>query len=467
MNLNNILMLTDSYKTSHYKQYPPDTQKIYSYFESRGGAYQKTLFFGLQYFLKEYLEGVVVTKEKIDEAEEMINAHMGQGVFYREGWEYILNEHGGKLPVVIKAVKEGSLVDTSNVLMSIENTDPKCFWLVNYLETLLVQVWYPMTVSTQSYFMKQRLKQYLEETSDNPENAGLEFKLHDFGFRGVSSVESAGIGGVAHLVNFMGTDTMASLVFAKKYYDCDCAGFSIPATEHSTITSWGKEGELEAYKNFLNKHENNPLIACVSDSYDIYKTCAEYWGGELKEQVLERNGTLVVRPDSGKPQEVVVEVLKILWEQFGGTVNSKGYKILDPHVRVIQGDGVNPDSMLRILQAMKRNSFSVENIAFGSGGALLQKLDRDTQMCAFKCSAIKRSDGWYKVYKSPIGESFKKSKKGKLKLIYDENRGVYQTYEINEVPITIKNHLIEVFKDGDILKTYTLDEIRSTANNQK
>ena len=214
-NLINTLFLTDSYKISHHLQYPPDTTRLFSYFESRGGKWDKTLFFGLQIILKKYLTGVVVTQQMIDEADVFFRQHFGTDIFNRAGWELIVTRHGGKLPVRIRAVPEGSIVPVKNVLFTVENTDPDLAWLTNYLETLLVQTWYPMTVATNSWACKQVIKTYLERTADQPDKAGLEFKLHDFGFRGVSSVETAGIGGAAHLVNFLGTDTLAGIVTAR------------------------------------------------------------------------------------------------------------------------------------------------------------------------------------------------------------------------------------------------------------
>jgi nicotinamide phosphoribosyltransferase len=346
----NIIMLTDSYKVTHFKQYPPNTETVYSYFESRGGKYPEIVFFGLQYFIKRYLVGKVVTQAKIDQAAEMVTAHLGDSsCFNREGWDYILKEHGGVLPIIIKAVPEGTLVPVKNAMMTVENTDPKCFWLVNYLETLLVQVWYPMTVCTQSRFQKQVIADYLTKTGCSLD--GLNFKLHDFGFRGVSSVESAAIGGAAHLVNFMGTDTMAGYVCARNYYDEPMAGVSIPAAEHSTITSWGKENEVKAFENMLTSFPKG-LVAVVSDSYDIYKACSDLWGDKLKKLIVERDGTLIVRPDSGDPPVIVVEVLEKLGEAFGTTETPKGFKLLPPYIRVIQGDGISADSLPGILDAM-------------------------------------------------------------------------------------------------------------------
>ncbi len=462
--MENIILMTDSYKTSHYKQYPEGTETVFSYLESRGGKYDKTVFFGLQYFIKRYLEGQVVTLDKIDEAQQMIDSHMGPGIFNREGWLHILNNHNGTLPVRISAVPEGTIVNTSNVLMTVENTDPKCFWLVNYLETLLVQTWYSITVATQSYFMKQDIKKYLELTSDDVDSAGIDFKLHDFGYRGVSSVETAGIGGLAHLTSFMGTDTMEAIVIGKKYYGCDCAGFSIPASEHSTITSWGRENENKAMENMLDQYKDSPLLACVSDSYNIYDACEKIWGTELKTKVMERDGTLVVRPDSGDPLLVIPKMLTILYDKFGGQVNKKGYKVLDSHVRVIQGDGINSESMVSILEVMKNSGWSAENIAFGSGGALLQMMNRDTQKFAFKASAIKVDGQWQDVYKEPVDEPFKKSKKGRLTLSRGAF-GVFETKRISEME-NVKSQMQNVFENGKLLVDVTLDEVRIKLKDQ-
>lgn len=453
---NNIILLTDSYKVSHYKQYPAGTTSIYSYFESRGGEFNDVTFFGLQYYLKTYLQGQVVTEEKIEEAAALYNKHFGNTIFYREGWEYILKEHGGRLPVRIKAVPEGLASPVHNVLMTIENTDPKCFWLTNFLETLLVQVWYGSTVATLSRSIKQRITQYLEETGDP---SLINFKLHDFGFRGVSSVESASVGGAAHLVNFMGSDTIAALTFIQDYYNTkDVFGFSIPAAEHSTITSWGRENEAAAYRNMLNQY-NEGLVAVVSDSYDVYNACENIWGGELKEEVLRRKGTLVVRPDSGVPKDVVLKVTEILGEKFGYTVNAKGYKVLHPNVRVIQGDGVDYDSIGEILENMKQHGWSADNIAFGMGGGLLQKLNRDTQKFAFKCSSAIVNGEERDVFKDPVTDKGKRSKRGRLKLVREN--GTYVTRSLKEAGEDI---LETVFENGAIKKQYSFEEVKENSN---
>ncbi len=452
----NLLLLSDSYKVSHYKQYPTGTTHVYSYFESRGGRFDEVLFFGLQYLIKKYLAGKVVTQRKIDEAAALYAPHFGNAdLFNRAGWQYILDKHDGRLPIEIKAVPEGTRVGTHNVLMTVENTDPNCFWLTNYLESLLVQTWYGTTVATQSFKIKQRIIKALEETGDP---SSIDFKLHDFGFRGVSSVESAAIGGAAHLINFKGTDTVVALDFIEKYYPSTLGnagfGFSIPAAEHSTITSWGRENEVLAYENMLTQYPEG-LVAVVSDSYDIYNACANLWGDALKEKILNRKGTLVVRPDSGIPKDIVLEITSILGEKFGYTTNEKGYKVLHPNIRVIQGDGVDYESIGEILDNLKNAGWSADNIAFGMGGALLQKLDRDTQKFAFKCSSALINGQAIDVYKDPITDQGKKSKRGRLKLVQTETGFV--TKNQNEEG---KDCLITVFKNGKLTKKYTFEKCR-------
>ncbi|MSP09965.1 MAG: nicotinate phosphoribosyltransferase [Flavobacteriaceae bacterium] len=454
--LNNICWLTDSYKVSHWRQYPPGTQRVYSYFESRkGSVHPQTTFFGLQYWLKQYLAGEVVTAEKIDRAETLFNKHFGGKVFNRAGWEHILNKHNGYLPIEIKAVPEGTVVGESNVLMTVENTDDESYWLTNYLETLLVQVWYPSTVATQSREMKKVITNYLTKTGDP---SLVDFKLHDFGFRGVTCPEQAAIGGAAHLINFKGTDTIPGVVLANEFYHEDMAGFSIPAAEHSTITSWGREHEVDACRNMLEQYPTG-LVATVSDSYDIFNCCANIWGGVLKEQLLARDGVLVVRPDSGDPPTVVIQVLDILGEKFGYTTNAKGFKVLHPKVRVIQGDGIDFKMLDLILDAMMKKGLSADNIAFGSGGGLLQKLNRDTQRFAFKCSDVVIGDKHRDVYKQPVTDGGKKSKAGRLKLVW--LKGSLTT--VPEIDPRADQMQI-VFKNGKILADQTFAEIRERSN---
>lgn len=418
--LDNIILITDSYKTSHWKMYPPGMSNMYSYFESRGGEFDRVVFFGLQYYIKRYLARKL-KKEDLERAKKLINRHMRREICNEEGWKYIIEEHDGLLPLVIKSVPEGSVVPTSNVLITVENTDPKCAWLTNYVETLLSEVWYPCTVATQSYFMKQTILDYLRYNG-SPEL--IDFKLHDFGYRGVTCPEQAAIGGAAHLLNFKGTDTLAGIELLEEYYHCDeMPGFSLPASEHSTITVWGRENENKAIANILEQFPDG-LVACVSDSYNIYECCQEIYGTQLKDNILTRNGQVIIRPDSGQPNEVLPAILNILGDKFGFYMR-KGYKVLNDKVRIIQGDGIDRHSLNGILYCLKSHGWSADNIAFGSGGGLLQKLNRDTCKFAFKCSSAIVDGEQRDVYKEPITDPGKNSKRGRLSLIQKD--GKYQT----------------------------------------
>jgi nicotinamide phosphoribosyltransferase len=449
----NLILDVDSYKASHWLQYPPHTTEMYSYLESRGGKYPVTVFFGLQYILKQYLAHPIETW-MVEEAATFF-AHHGVP-FNQEGWRYIAEDLNGRLPVRIKAVPEGSIVPIHNVLMTIQSTDPKTFWLVSWLETLLLRVWYPTTVATLSWHLKQRIYKALVQTADDPD-AEIAFKLHDFGARGVSSCESSGIGGMAHLVNFSGSDTVQGVRYANHYYHHPMAAYSIPAAEHSTITAWGREGELQAYQNMLDQFAKpGALVAVVSDSYDLWNAVDYLWGDRLCQAVIDSGATVVIRPDSGNPVEIVGQLLQRLETRFGTTLNSKGYKVLN-HVRVIQGDGVNEDSITEILDCIQRLGFSATNVAFGMGGALLQKLNRDTQQFAFKCSEVTVKEIAHPVFKDPITDSGKTSKRGRLALIKTEVG--YQT--VAQTPQTAQlDQLALVFENGFILQEQTLNAVQ-------
>ncbi|RDK03362.1 nicotinate phosphoribosyltransferase [Paraburkholderia lacunae] len=462
--LSNLILNTDSYKASHYLQYPPGASAMFSYIESRGGRYDRTLFFGLQMLIKEYLCRPV-TPAMIDQAKAFFTGH-GEP-FNEAGWRYIVERHGGYMPVRIRAVPEGSVVPTHNVLLTVECDDPQVFWLASYLETMLMRVWYPITVATQSWHLRKTIRGYLEKSSDDLTQ--LPFKLHDFGARGVSSAESAAIGGSAHLVSFMGSDTVLGVVAANHYYNETMAAFSVPAAEHSTITAWGRERETDAYRNMIAQFgKPGAIVSVVSDSYDLF-AALEVWGTELKQAVLDSGGTLVVRPDSGDPQTIVLQTLRALETSFGSKVNSKGRRVLN-NVRVIQGDGVNPDSIEAILAAMDDAGYATDNIVFGMGGALLQQINRDTQRFAMKCSAIKLGDEWHDVRKDPVTDAGKRSKKGRLTLLRNRHTGEYRT---TTLPVAWDDHTVEgdwdealvtVFDSGKLLVDVAFSDVRARAH---
>ncbi len=454
----NLLLQTDSYKASHSQLYPPGTENLYCYLESRGGKYGSTVFFGLQYLIKEYFDGYVFDKEDIEEAADFFGRH-GEP-FDAAGWGSMLNHHGGTLPIRIRAVPEGTVVPTHNVLMTVEATDRHYYWLPSYLETMLVRgLWYPTTVATQSYYIKRIIRQYLEETADAPA-AELPFKLHDFGARGVSSAESAAIGGAAHLVNFMGSDTVEGVRMAEEYYGTSShmPAYSIPATEHSTIISWGKDREGAAYSNVVDQFAKpGKIFACVSDSYDLWNAIENHWCGDLRDRLEKSGATLVIRPDSGDPASVVLKSLQTLERKVGAPQNMRGFKLLPKWVRLIQGDGINEDSITQILSTMKAHGYSASNVAFGMGGALLQQVNRDTQRFAYKVSEATINNERVPVCKDPITDPGKRSKSGRFALVKRDGA-------LTTVPGPARDDLLRtVFEDGDLVVDDTFDAVRSRA----
>jgi nicotinamide phosphoribosyltransferase len=445
---NSIMAKTDSYKLSHFLQFPPNTQRTFYYVESRTEG-EELKFFGLQAILKKHFMNVPSRVE----VEEMADFAEQHGLpFNAEGWKLI--SRLGYLPIKIKAVPEGTVLPTKNVIITVENTDDRFFWLPGYIETMLMQVWYPITVCTKSYNCKKVILKYLEQTG-TPEE--IDFKLHDFGFRGVSSHESAGLGDMSHLVNFKGTDTLAGVFAAQKYYNTkDMVGFSIPAAEHSTMTTWTKDGEVEAYENMLNRFaKKGSMVAVVSDSYDLTNAVNNIWGGELRNKVLKSGATIIIRPDSGNPAEIVLRTAKQLETVFGTTINSKGYKVLNPAIRIMQGDGISGEEAIEnILTLLTDNAYSADNVAFGMGGGLLQQVNRDTYKFAMKCSAAKVDGVWRDVYKEPADCPWKKSKAGILTLSPE-----HKTYNVKyyKGPSALQT----VFDNGALLVNETFETVRS------
>lgn len=469
----NVIMDSDSYKTSHWMQYPPGTEYVYSYLESRGGMFDRTVMYGLQYDLKRYLEGIVITHEMIDVAKYIIVNHMGGDptLFNEKGWRYIVDFHGGRLPLLIKAIPEGFRINTHNALVTVVNTDPKCYWLVNYMETMLLRVWYSITVATLSAEIKDIIREYLELSGDpSTLESKLVFMLQDFGSRGSTSRESAAIGSSAHMVNFKGSDTMIGLSILLRYYaPKGMPAFSVPAAEHSTITSWGRENESKAYRNMLEKYPTG-IVSIVSDSYDILNACGNIFGKELKAEISGRNGTVVIRPDSGEIIPTVLKCLEILESRFGSTNNDKGYKVLPSFVRLLQGDGMNIHTLRSLCRAITDAGWSLDNIAcFGMGGKLLQGVDRDTLKFAFKCSAIYIDGEWLPVSKNPVGDATKASKEG-IHTVFYRNGSDNQFYTIsnlNQDPFDLDifgDRLVPVFMNGKMMKTYIFDEIRENVS---
>lgn len=455
---NSILLNTDSYKVSMPEQYPAGTEYVYSYISSRGGLHRDVVLFGLQSFIKEYLSKPF-TRGDIEIVSKLWTDH-GEP-FPKELLIKMLDRYGGYWPVAIYAAPEGTPIPNGNVMVTVVNTDPEFWFATTWIETALLRaVWYGSTVATNSREIKKVIKHYLEKSGDV---SGLAFKLHDFGARGASSFETAGLGGLAHLVNFMGTDTMTANLAAMQYYgETDVVGFSIPASEHSTITAWTRENEKQAYMNMISQFgKPGAIFACVSDSYDIYNAC-KLWG-ELKNAVVSSGSTLVVRPDSGDPIVVLPRCIEIIDSVYGHTVNDKGYKVLN-NVRFIWGDGINQLTIESILRVMvDLHGWSADNFAFGMGGALLQAVTRDDQKFAMKASAARINGTWVDVFKDPITDSSKSSLKGRVVLVQNTDDMTLETVRVEDVQCYQKNMMRKVFDSGYLFHEISFSEVRKNA----
>jgi nicotinamide phosphoribosyltransferase len=474
----NLLLCTDIYKVGHMLQYKPGTTKVYSYLTTRSDKkIPYTIFFGLQYYLKEYLSRPI-TKEDADEFCEYYKMILG----VEPNEETKVKVYGlvelGYLPLKIKAVPEGTIMPVKNVLLTMTNTHPQFAWVVGFFESLILKLWNTTTVASYSHKLRQLCVEYADATCDN--NDHVNFQVHDFGYRGVSSEETAALSGAAHLLNFLGTDTVPAVAFHKEYYAGEFPiGLSVPASEHSVMCSFGRDNELDAFRNMLSLYPSG-IVSIVSDTYNIWNVLTNF-ASQLKDEILARDGKVVFRPDSGDPEQIIngsnecnckndicgpmcepdcKGALQLLWEQFGGTINSKGYKVLNPKVGLIYGDGMYYDRFKRILKTMEENGFASSNLVIGVGGLLLQDHSRDDQAYAIKATYSEVNGVPFELMKDPITDSKKKSHKGLLALFQSEYDGSYLTYDQCTPEMEEMGLLKTVFEDGKILVNTNLQEIR-------
>lgn len=463
----NRVMMADSYKYSHVKQYPKNTTAMFDYAEARSGkVYDVTVFNGLQPKLKKFFI-TPIQQWEVDEAYMYAQAH---GVdFAIEGWDYIVQTLGGNMPVEIRAVAEGSVIPVKNALFTVKSTDENVFWSASWFETVLMTVWYPCNVATRSYYVRKMLMKYAELTMDNP---FVDFQYHNFGARGSTNPEAVLDGGMAHLITgFMGSDAFSAMRSARTAYNVeDIASImqSINASEHSSVTAWTRINEMDMILNHIEENKGKAIIACVMDSYDYFnavrQVCRE--GGVFQEKINSPEyPVFVMRPDSGDPKEILNGTLDIMESSNVPFVrNDKGYKVFNK-MRIIWGDGINMESMRIMLDIMVKRGYSTENIAFGSGGWLMQQHDRDTQGWAVKCSEITLEDGTkVDVYKDPITAPNKKSKKGEITLYYNKETKTYFTDRINMDFESSIDVLDIIYRNGKMVKEYTLAEARVNAN---
>ncbi|MDE1856793.1 MAG: nicotinate phosphoribosyltransferase [Candidatus Micrarchaeota archaeon] len=450
----NLLLQADGYKNVQWRQFPDGTQNAFMYLESREGAAEESVFFGLQYIMKRYFQGKVVTEAKVREAEETINGLFGTRMFNTEGWEHIIDAHGGMLPISIRAVPEGLVVPAGNVMLTVENTDPQCFWLPSYIETVLGKVWYPITIASTSYRMRGIISEYVKRTGDE---GTIDQRLYDNSKDGVSSNETSAIAGAAHLLSFRTTDSVAAIELLKRYYHYKGGIFtSVPGTEHISITTWGKTNEEKAMGELMQRFRSGPL-SIVVDSYDLHGACRDILGTKLKSLVVRRDGNIIVRPDSGDPVEVALDVIGILGDSFGFDTNRKGFKVLKK-TRISIAEATDSAVVSKLLSNLEERGLSADNIIFGTGGSAMQRVTKDSHRIAARCSSITVNGAERDVYKEPKTALWKRSKPGRLALVSDGY--AYRTLRRDAVQPG-EEVTAEVFSNGRLLVEHTIEDIRS------
>ncbi|MDR2660816.1 MAG: nicotinate phosphoribosyltransferase [Lactobacillaceae bacterium] len=418
--MENLIIATDAYKFTHHLQYPKGLTKMYSYGEARtGGRFNVISWFGLQILVKQLAE-TKFTQEMVDEAAELSRSVFGSDAFFnRAAWEKVVKI--GYLPIKIKSLPEGMNVPAGTPLFTIESTQSWFATALNSLETFLMHVWYPSTIATNSMNIKLDLIPLFEKTGDVN---NIELAVNDFGLRGATSLESGKRGGAGHLLHFRGTDNLAADQLISDVYDFKGRGLSVWATEHSVATSYGYDhGEFDYVNAQLDRADDSAIVSIVIDSYDSINFILNVIGSlEIKQKIQNKKGRVVLRPDSGEPKKIDLEILELLEKIFGSTVNEKGYKLLNYNVGIIQGDGMKRETIVELYEHIIEAGWSADNLVVGSGGGLLQEdFTRDTERFAIKASYVEFDDGRkINLKKQPKQDLSKTSKSGRFKVIRNE-----------------------------------------------
>lgn len=460
----NPLVWMDGYKFSQFPQYPEGMEHLLSYVEARTGAKHNKIPFFLQPFLKEYLTRPL-THAHIDYMVPFLK-HYG-AIFNEAGYRRVVDEFGGRWPIEIKCLPEGFVTAAGTPQLYVEETHPDFAWLVSPFETAMLRaVWYMASVGAISINMYDILRKSLVETSDleGEELEGvLSYMLNDFGARGATGHEGAMLGGMAPLLTgFKGSDTTEAVQGLSIYYHNTpgMGGGTIAASEHSTATAFGLDPEEEIAFNdhMIEQFGDLPIFASVIDSVDSSRNVEYHWGAANLDRVMAMKARLVLRPDSGVPEEEIVKILQILWKRFSGDINSKGKRVLNPKVRVIYGDGIDEESIPRIITAVKGAGFSMENVAFGMGGGLLQAVTRDWERYAMKACEINTGKGKRPIGKKPATDPTKTSKFGPRWLYMN----AFDEVLVYSQPVVGCTELMSVrYRNGLLLEDYTADEVIS------
>lgn len=483
----NPLLLTDGYKVDHRRQYPDGTTLVYSNWtprKSRIENVEEVVFFGLQYFIKKYIihdfEEYFFKQPKeevIKKYSRRINNYLGEN---QVGTKHIEDLHDlGYIPMVFKALPEGSSVPIRVPMFTMFNTKPEFFWLTNYFETLLSAViWMPCTSATIAKQYRKILDKYASETSSVPEF--VDWQAHDFSMRGMAGIEASITSAAGHLLSFTGTDNIPAIDFFEEYYnansDTELIGGSVPATEHSVMCMGTTEGEFETFKRLITEVYPKGIVSIVSDTWDLWKVLTNYLP-RLKEEISGRDGKVVIRPDSGDPililcgnpngksEEERKGVVELLWETFGGTTNIKGYKELIPQIGAIYGDSITVERATQICENLKLKGFASTNVVLGIGSFTYQYNTRDTFGFAMKATYGEVNGEGRAIFKDPItDDGTKKSAKGLMKI--ELENGIFKLKDNVSWEEENKGELKEIFRDGKLLVDVSLSEIRVNIKKQ-
>ena len=490
----NPLTAIDFYKTDHRRQYPEGTTEVYANFTPRSSRLanvladsydNKVVFFGLQYFVQDFLINSW-NEHFFNQPKEKVVAAYKRRMDFSLGKDSIDVSHIaalhdlGYLPLKIKALPEGTRSPIGVPVLTIVNTHPDFFWLTNYIETIIsCYLWKPTTSATTAFEYKRLLTSYAKKTGSPVDFT--QFQAHDFSFRGMSSFQDAAISGAAHLTSFWGTDSVPAIDLAESYYranaENEMIGCSVPATEHSVMCMGMEDGELATFRRLINELYPNGIVSVVSDTWDFWKVVTEYTV-ELKDEILRRDGKLVIRPDSGDPVKIVAGdpdapkgtpeykgAIECLWDVFGGTITDKGYKMLDSHIGLIYGDSITLERANNILKTLEAKGFASANVVFGVGSFTYQYVTRDNFGFAMKATSGVVNGQRRDIFKDPKTDSgTKKSAKGLLRVEKEGNTLVL--HDQQTVDQENQGLLETVFVDGKLVNPVSLAEIRSRVSSE-
>ena len=489
----NPLLLTDGYKTGHHQQYPKGTTLVYSNFTPRSLKHapkhcNEIVSFGQQMVMKIIHESF--DRDFFSRPKDEVCSEMKRELSMYLNTDYDVSHFEALwdlqyLPIKVKAIEEGTVVSPKIPVLTIYNTVPEFYWITNYLETIISNLlWKPMTSATIAHNYRKVLTSWQEKT-DAEKSWFIDWQGHDFSMRGMDSIDATVSSGIGHLTSFSGSDSLPAIYGARKYYgETGFIAGSVNATEHSVMCAGGKEDEIDTFRRLLDTYPTG-ILSVVSDTWDLWKVCTEHIV-TLKEEILSRDGKLVIRPDSGDPVDILCGnpnvnlvvgkeypaeykgVIELLWDVFGGTINEQGYKVLDSHIGAIYGDSITIYRADEICRRLEAKGFASTNVVLGIGSFTYQYNTRDTFGFAMKATYVEVNKPKFagdfnpegrEIFKDPItDDGTKKSATGLLRVTTGEDG--YKLVDRQTWAGEQTGELKTIYSDGNFYNQTTLTEIR-------